>query len=173
MTQYGEHYWPPFLRQFFFLEENWHCLAARAALVNHRHDAYERFCIDYMTWRAPFVLDDSVDPSSRGGYGFGNIVPPQNTPSSGQAEAQAAAIMVRLARGEDVTAERRLLSESLRFLLRQQWRGAECFACAIPQAAIGGFSESMQSSQIRVDYVQHALSGLGHGLSALDLPTRP
>ena len=39
------------MRDFFFFEENWHCLAARAALAHHRRDDYERFCLDYVTMK--------------------------------------------------------------------------------------------------------------------------
>jgi len=49
-------YWSHPLRNFFFIEENWHCLAARAALDHHRHAAYEQFCLDYTRFRSRFAL---------------------------------------------------------------------------------------------------------------------
>jgi hypothetical protein len=42
-----------------------------------------------------------VAPAHRGGLGFSNLVPPHNTPTAGTGEVLAAAIAVRLARGED------------------------------------------------------------------------
>jgi len=169
MVHTAEGYWPPFLRRFFFLEENWHCLAARAALAHHRHDGYQRFCLDYVASRRRFLLGDEVAAAHRGGLGFGNLVPPQSTPTAGHGEALAAAIAVRLARGEDPAAERADLRRALAFLLRHQWRAEDCFACVAPERVAGGFSESIASPAIRIDYVQHAWAALGHGGRALGL----
>lgn len=169
MSHYATDYWPVFLRDFFFLEENWHCLAARAALEHHPHAAYERFCLDYVESRARLVLDErsGVDRALRGGFGFGNVVPPQNTPTAGHGEALAAAISIKDARGLDATEERRTLREILRFLLRAQWRPAHAFASAGPGRVLGGWGESLAAPDIRIDYVQHAWAALGHGAPLL------
>jgi hypothetical protein len=171
MSFYAERYWPAILRPFFFLEENWHCLAARAALPRLADPRYERLCLDYVASRHRLVLDedDGVDESLVGGFGFGNVVPPQNTPSAGNGEALAAAIAIKDARGLDASAERRTLARTLRFLLRNQWRTADCFACPRPELVVGGFSESLAAPQIRIDYVQHAWAALGHGGRVLGL----
>jgi len=167
MSYFAHDYWPSFLRPLFFLEENWHCLTARAALPFHRHDGYEQLCLDYAASRHRFLLGEDVAPAHRGGLGFSNLVPPHNTPTAGTGEVLAAAIAVRLARGEDPTVERADLRRVLAFLLRNQWRGPECFACAAPERVAGGFSESVASPAIRIDYVQHAWAALGHGASVL------
>lgn len=160
-------YWPSFLRPLFFLEENWHCLAARAALAHHRHDGYERFCLDYAAARHRFLLGDGVTAAYRGGMGFGNIVPPQSTPTAGQGEVLAAAVALRAARGEPGDTERDDLRRVLTFLVRHQWRAADCFWCAAPEAIAGGFSESLSSPTIRIDYVQHAWAAIAHGARSL------
>jgi hypothetical protein len=43
MTYFADDYWNHALYGFFFLEENWHCLGARAALGIHRHARNEQF----------------------------------------------------------------------------------------------------------------------------------
>jgi hypothetical protein len=158
-------YWDNFLRDFFWLEENWHCLAARASLGHHRNDAYERYCIDYMAFKRRLVLDEDsrVAPEFVGSYSLGNILPPVNTPAAGFGEGLGAAIAIKEARGEDTTEDRELMKSVIRFLLRQQWSPRTCFACAPNRTVVGGFSESASAPEIRIDYTQHAWAALGHG----------
>ncbi len=167
-------YWPSPLRDFFFLKENWHCLAARAALRSHRHDGYERFCIDYASYKARLLLgpDDDVDLELEGGYGFGNIVPPHTGSSGGLGEAIGAAIALRVARGEDASAERARLERVLTFLVRQQAQPELCFACRSP-VATGWFSGFMVGPTGRIDHIQHPWSALGHGAHALGWREHP
>jgi hypothetical protein len=165
MGFYTGPYWDTFVRDFFWLEENWHCLAARASLGHHRNDAYERFCIDYMTYKGRVVLDEHSDvaPEFIGGYSFGNILTPVNTPAAGFGEGMAAAIALKHARGEDYSADVEQMRTVIEFLLRQQWTSDICFACTPHRTVLGGFSESMSAPEIRIDYTQHAWSALGHG----------
>jgi hypothetical protein len=171
MGHYARDYWPSTLRPLFFLEENWHCLAARAALASRRHDAYEQFCLDYVAFKTRLILDasDGVDDEHVGGYSLSNMLPPHSTPTAGFGEALAAAIQVKRARGMDVAAERALMTRVLDFLVRQQWTRENCFACAEGAVATGGFSESSASPMIRIDYVQHAMAAIGHGSKLLGL----
>jgi hypothetical protein len=170
MSYFANDYWTHPLRDFFFLEENWHCLAAREALSVHRHAAYEDFCWDYVTFKARLILDarDGVDPEFDGGFGFGNVVPPHNTGAAGFVEALAAALAVRSARGEAEPEARQLLGRAMRFVLRQQWTEDNCFACADARV-LGGMSEHTHSALTRIDFAQHAWAGLGHGGRVLGL----
>lgn len=166
-------YWQHPLRDYFYLEENWHCLAARAALNVHRNADYERFCLDYVAFKTRLILkmDDGIEPEFVGGFGLGNVIPPHNTATAGLGEAMAAALAIVRARGER---NRYLelaisLERLLAFLLKQQWTVDNCFAC-INRQAVGGISEHPHSSKIRVDYVQHAWAAWGHGARVLKLP---
>ena len=165
MSYYAGPYWDNFARDFFYLEENWHCLAARAALEHHRHPAYEQFCVDYMTYKSRVVLgpDSDVAPEFWGGYSMGNILVPVNTPAAGFAEGLAAAMSIKHARGDDLSEDRARMRSVVEFLVRQQWTEDTCFACAPNRTVVGGFSESMGVAEIRIDYTQHAWAGLGHG----------
>jgi hypothetical protein len=158
-------YWDGFVRDFFWLEENWHCLAARASLEHHRNDAYEQFCIDYVTFKSRVPLDERSDVAAEfiGGYSVGNLLIPVNTPAAGHGEALSAAIAIKQARGLDTSADRDQLRAVLTFLVRQQWNADTCFACTSALPVVGGFSESMGAPEIRIDYTQHAWAALGHG----------
>jgi hypothetical protein len=175
MRYYANDYWPTALRSLFYLEENWHCLAARAALKSHRHEGYERFCLDYVAFKSRLILEPSagIDPEHVGGYSLSNMLPPHSTATAGFGEALAAAIPVKIARGMDVGPDRTLLRHVLEFVLRQQWTEDVCFACAPGLAAVGGFSETSASPPIRIDYVQHAMAALGHGRAALESESAP
>lgn len=171
MDYYAGPYWSHFGSNFFFLEENWHCLAARAALGHHRHDAYERFCLDYVAFKRRLILDgDSrVAGDFVGGYGFGNVIPPHNTSTAGFGEALAAAMAVKQARGQDLEADDATMRLVLGFLLHHQWNATSCFACTHKHAVVGALSEHMASPQIRIDYVQHAWAAMHHGGSMIGL----
>ena len=172
MDYVTERYWQHPLRNFFYVEENWHCLAARAALAMHRHDGYERFCLDYVAFKARFILRaaEGGDAALAGGYApLGLLTVPQTTPTAGFGEALAAAVLLKRARGMPTDAELELLREVLAFLVQAQWDAAACVACSAAGEAVGGFSRHLASPPIRIDYVQHAWSALGHGGRALGL----
>jgi hypothetical protein len=173
MDYFAGAYWSHPLRDFFFLEENWHCLAARAALDVHRHAGYEQFCLDYVRFKGRLILarEDGVAPDFDGGFGFGSLIPPHNTGAAGFGEAMAAAIPILEARGRSTDSERALLRRVMSFLLRQQWSRDNCAFCATPDV-IGGMSEHTHSSLTRIDFAQHAWAALGHGRRALGSPLR-
>jgi hypothetical protein len=165
MGFYAGPYWPKPLRDFFFFEEGWHCQAARHALTSHRNDAYEQLCLDYVGSRARFVARaaDTSEPNFVGGYALGDIFPPSNTATSGVGEALDAAITIKQKRGLPVEADKAILRDLVTFLLRAQWSEAGCYACLKPSQVIGGFSQQLAAPSIRIDYVQHAMSAIGHG----------
>ncbi len=165
MNYYTGPYWDVFVRDFFWLEENWHCLAARASLGHHRNDAYERYCIDYMTYKSRVLLDHDSHVAAEfvGGYSMSNILIPVNTPAAGFGEGLAAAMSLKHARGDPLDADLASMRLVIEFLLRQQWTPPSCFACAPEAPVLGGFSESMSAPEIRIDYTQHSWAALGHG----------
>lgn len=172
MDYFAGPYWSTPLHDFFYLEENWHCLAARAAVGSgHRRDAYERFCIEYMTMKSRMVMDETsgVDDEFVGAYGFGDVLPPHHAATAGFAEALAAMMAVKHARKESTEKEERTLSLTLRYMLRNQWREDNCTFCTRSLRVVGGFSENVGSPVIRIDFVQHALAALSHGGRELGL----
>jgi hypothetical protein len=170
MQHYASEYWDHPLAQFFWIEENWHCLAARASLDHHRHDGYERMCLDYNRYKMRLSLDEGsgVAPEFLGAYGFGNVIAPHNTASAGLGEGLAAAIEIAERRGEDSAQMRERMRAVQRFLLAQQWLGDETFALNTKPSARGGWSESMVSPTIRIDFVQHAMAALASGQLAIE-----
>jgi hypothetical protein len=171
MNYIARDYWNHFASDFFFMEENWHCLAARASLGHHRNEAYEQFCLDYVEYKKRLILDETsgVSEDLVGGYGFGNVLLPHNTGSSGFGEALAAAMAIRRAREAPLDEDALFMRRALGFLLRHQWDDVSCFACSAQRPVQGAFGEHMASPIIRIDYVQHAMAAMGHGGRMLDL----
>lgn len=164
-------YWNPALKDFFYLEENWHCLAAQHALASHRHDAYERFCVDYMVLKKRLILEasDTDEPDYVGGVSFGALVPPYPAASAGFAEALVAVLEIERARGlEEVALEDEgRLRRILGFLLRHQLTAKTCPFCNPRAWTAGGVSGNDGWPIIRIDFVQHNLAALFHGGTAL------
>lgn len=165
MAYYAGPYWDIPLRDFFYLEENWHCLAAREALTSHRNDSYERFCVDYMTMKSRFIQRPAsgVDEDLVGSYAFGHVFPPHHTATSGFGEALAAVITIKQARGLSTERDEETMRYVLAYLLRHQWRADNCSMCSQKVRVAGAFSEHVASPLIRIDFVQHALAALNHG----------
>lgn len=171
MSYTANDYWSEFASDFFFMEENWHCLAARASLGHHRHEAYEDFCLNYVRYKTRLILDDDdmVDEDLVGGYGFGNVLLPHNTGSAGFAEAGSAALAIMETRGMEREGLEDRMRLVIRFLLHHQWSEVTAFASSAQRPIEGAFSEHMASPTIRIDYVQHAMAGMGHGGRMLGL----
>ena len=171
MAYYSGPYWDIPLRDFFYLEENWHCLAARTALTHHRNDQYERFCIDYMTMKSRFIEteDSGIDADQVGAYAFGHVFPPHHAAAAGFAEGLAAAVAVKRARGLAVDEDLATLRRTMKYLLHHQWTEDNCAMCTRKLRIPGGFSENVASPIVRIDFVQHAMAGMLHGSEALEL----
>jgi hypothetical protein len=169
MRYYAGPYWDIPLRDFFYLEENWHCLAARAALQTHRNDAYERFCVDYMTMKTRFIQrpESGIDEDLVGAYAFGHVFPPHHTATAGYGEALAAVIDIKRARGLDTTRDEETMRLVVEYLLRHQWRPDNCAMCTQKVRVVGAFSENFASPAIRIDFVQHAMAAMHHGGTVL------
>lgn len=173
MAHYSGPYWNVPLRDFFFLEENWHCLAARAALTHHRNDAYETFCTDYMDMKSRFIETETsgVDPDHVGAYAFGHVFPPHHAAAAGFTEGLAASVAVKRARGMSVEKDLATLRRTVSYLIHHQWTEDNCGVCTRKFRIPGGFSENVASPIIRIDFVQHAMAGILHGSDELGLLT--
>lgn len=171
MDNVAHAHWDIAMYPFFFIEENWNCLTARAALSHQRNDAYERFCIDYMRFKSRLILAQTSQVAAEflGGFGFGNVIPPHNTGAAGFGEAMAALIAVKRERGESTSEDEARLESVLRFLLRQQWTPETCYACA--PGVVGSMSEHIHSPVTRIDFTQHAWAAVGHGSTVLGKST--
>jgi hypothetical protein len=160
-------YWGWPLRSFFFLEENWHCLAAKAALRVDRDDRYERFCLALARWRTRLVQTEPA--GDRGAYHFGHVSAPYTTPTAGYLEAGSAALEIAKARGEPAPRLEAGLRRAMDFMVRAQWDETSCFACTTRLPMVGAYSEGLATTTVRVDYVQHAMAGLAGARRALEL----
>jgi hypothetical protein len=174
MRYYGTEWWDHPMGKLFYLEENWHCLAARAALARHRNDAYERFCIAHSDFKSSFIIgNESPTLDMVGAFALAPMIPPPNTATAGVGEALAASIAIKRARNEDTREDEERLARIMTFLLRQQWDASTCGVCQHPELVVGGFSDSMLTPWLRIDFAQHAWAALRHGAHVLGMGPAP
>lgn len=103
-------------------------------------------------------------PSYAGGYRPGV---PGATPAAARAEGLLAALRLARATGDGrATRIAEALKLGARFQLTQQFGADNSYMIANPERAAGGFRESLTSTRIRIDYVQHNISAL-LGLAAM------
>src|SRR6185369_14493812 len=124
-------------------------------------DLYEvapvRRYLDHAIRLAEVMIEDQYDENDgaeyAGGFGPG---PPRSTPAASRAEGLVSAY--RLARKAfDPRASKigDALRASAKFQLAQQFTAANSGALKNSRRALGGFRESLESSKIRIDFVQH------------------
>ncbi len=85
---------------------------------------------------------------------------PYTTPASTRLEAYVAVITLARFMGKDDTELIRAAREVSRFVRSQQFDDQNAFFLPDPKRARGGVRESIANNNIRIDYVQHAMSGM-------------
>jgi hypothetical protein len=150
-----------FLGWFAYGADAWTCLAVEAGWPDYVPPDGLDHCRGYASFlrrmqddgRGPF-------PDRLGQYGFSEILVPQTPAAAGFSEAVLAtwALARRLGvEDEDLAEQGR---RGLTALLREQTRAETAFLSREPAFVDGGFTRSSVEPEIRVDFVQHALSAL-------------
>ncbi len=85
---------------------------------------------------------------------------PYTTPASTRLEAYVAAIKLARFVGKDDAELVQAAREVARFVVSQQFDRQNAFFLPDPARAKGGVRESIANNNIRIDYVQHAVSGM-------------
>jgi hypothetical protein len=118
--------------------------------------------LDHAIRLAEVMIEDQYDENDgaeyAGGFGPG---PPRSTPAASRAEGLVSAY--RLARKAGDPRASKIgdaLRASAKFQLAQQFTAANSSALKNSRRALGGFRESLESSKIRIDFVQHNISSL-------------
>ncbi|MBV9948055.1 MAG: hypothetical protein JOZ69_14465 [Myxococcales bacterium] len=158
------HAWSFFGSRYYWGEEHWTCQAMDDLWDEAPNRAALDFCLawqafsrklQYRAGDAPFDCD--------GAYGFGPLVTPRLTPAGSRTEAVVATLEAA-ERAAVPAAERRLLEEQARramaLLVRQQFRPGLTYLFADPAAVEGAIPGTEVDWQLRIDYAQHAGSGM-------------
>lgn len=142
------------------LAELYPLLKAKQAPDAERIKAYVYRLVD-VTLQSQLLAEDNAPPDMVGGPA-GGILLPSVTPAGARSEGLAAALHMARAAGDDGRARQiqTALLQSARFQLNQQFRPANAFYLPNPARALGGFRSNAAQNDIRIDYVQHNVSGL-------------
>jgi len=153
-----------FLGRFTFGVDSWTCMAADAgfstAFGGLKKRSYLDFCLGYADFlrRLQFTPGQSSGPDFDGHFGFSNILIPQAPAAAGFAEALGAVRSLARAHGMATPELDTQISLALHALARDQIRGDNNHQVLNPAFAEGGIRRSLVQSEIRIDFVQHALS---------------
>jgi hypothetical protein len=102
--------------------------------------------------------------------GFDNGWPPRTTPAASRTEAldEAYAAAVAQKNPERIAKYAKGVSAAIWFDLNQQYRPENSYWVPDVQRVLGGFRGSPISNDIRIDYTQHTITGILHGLEAIE-----
>lgn len=126
---------------------------------------YELVRVSYLS---QLRAEEGAPPDMVGGPASPGSLPPV-TPAGARSEGLTAAWrMARDAKdAEQLELIRRVTLASVKFQLNQQYRPANSFYLPNPARAMGGFRSRADRSDVRIDYVQHNVTGLVGLLSLL------
>jgi hypothetical protein len=153
-----------FLGRFTFGVDSWTCMAAEAAfstgLAGLKKGAYLDFCLGYADFlrRLQFQPGQSAASDFDGHFGFSNLLVPQAPAAAGFAEALGAVRSLARAHARSTPDLDRQTELALLALARDQIRADNNYLVLNPAFAEGGIRRSLVQSEIRIDFVQHALS---------------
>lgn len=162
-------YWDFPLSNLFFIEEHWTCLAADELHRLFGDPAHAHLCLASAKFDRQLQHDDeSVFPDYVGGIGFTPFFPPYTTTTAGRGEGLIAAYRISERLGAPDHDLLRGIDDAVRFLVHNQYKGADGYAFRKPFAAIGGVPWNYYDPTIRIDTVQHAGSVMLHGSEILE-----
>ncbi len=162
-----------FLGRFTFGIDTWTCMAADAAFASDlqglKKPSYLDFCLGYADFlqRLQFVPGQSSGLDFDGHFGFSNILIPQAPAAAGFAEALGAVRSLARAHGVPTPVLDAQVSLAIHALARDQIRADNNHQVLNPMFAEGGIRRSLVESEIRIDFVQHALSAFVRAASTL------
>ena len=158
-------YVAPFTMKFLYGEDHWTAIAANEIWPHVKKKAYARFSYGFAVYqqRQQFVPGETFDDYV-GGYGITPFFPPHLTPAGSRTEAAVAAYRLSVARGEpryDILNQIRL---AFSYIIRHQVRPENSYMFVDPWMVDGAIRKSPVKYDVRIDYIQHTVSAMIHGL---------
>ena len=168
---------------FFYGEDHWTCLAADAAwdrLPEAHRARYADFCEGFARFldRTRFHAADGPareQPDLAGSYGFTGLIVPHPTPVGSRSEAMVSVYHLATRRGHPEAAKlaAEMVRDGMQFLLAHQIRPDGAWLMPDPAAARGGFLMNDVARYVRIDFVQHACSGMLRAAEVPELASAP
>ena len=163
--------------RYYFGEEHWTCQAMDATWADAPNPDALDFCERWQAYGRKMQFRHGETPfDAEGAYGVSPLVTPRFTPVGSRTEAAVATLEVELktptpdAEKNELEAQ---IRRSLALLVRQQFRPGPTHLFASPNAVLGGMPGSSVDWQLRIDYAQHAGSGMLRWLEVTAPPARP
>ncbi len=162
----GPKYEGCFLDRFVYGADVWTCIAAHEVWPHLKSPRYLDFCAGYSRFMRRIQYQpgwwDNADFA--GHYGFGALMVPQAPAAAGFTEAVTSAWHLSELHGRPDPALKRQAELALDALVRDQVREENSWMMPDAENSYGGFRRSLVEQEIRIDFVQHALSSLLRGV---------
>lgn len=156
--------WSFFGDRYYFGEEHWTCQTMGELWDRAPDPKALDFCLRWLAYgRAQQQHQGDSLFDGDGAYQFGTIVTPRLTPAASRCEAGVATLAAAQKAGVDPAEIARLreqLRRSFALLLRHQLPGDDAHLMVSPAAVTGAIPGSDVDWALRIDYAQHAGSGM-------------
>ncbi len=151
------------------IPDNWAIQAYSRMYRQKPNDKYAKACFDMadelLTHQyGTFKTGKVPQPDFFGG--FDNSRPPRSTPAASRTEAITEAYDLAAFRQNRAQVERygKAIMAAYWFILNQQYREENSYWLKAPHRAMGGIKGSPIANDIRIDYTQHTITAILHGL---------
>jgi hypothetical protein len=154
-----------FLGRFIYGADVWTCLAADEAWPRLDDPDYLAFCEGYARFLGRLQYEPGAwdNADFAGHYGFGALMFPQAPAAGGFGEAVTATALLARRAGRPVPDLDRQAGLALDALVREQVRADNAWMMPDPLLARGAIRRSPVEQEVRMDFVQHAVSALLRG----------
>lgn len=150
--------------------DNWAIQAYGRMYRQKPEETYARACFamadELLTHQwGTFKKNPPRHPDTHGG--FDNGYPPRTTPAASRTEALTEAYEAARFKGDEAKAAdyAKAILAAYWFDLNQQYRPENAYWMPNPSRALGGLRGSPIANDIRIDYTQHTITAILHGLS--------
>jgi hypothetical protein len=159
-------YWDHFLGSFFFGQEHWTCLAAEEVYSLEPKHEYAELCHGIGVHYDNIMHNEAETPFEEdvGGMSITHVFTPHIGGTATAAEAMVSAVVLGEKAGFDTKPLKEQLAATFGFLIRGQVTVHDLFWIKRSGQSIGGFYETATKTKIRIDNVQHSISGMARGL---------
>ncbi|MBN1336692.1 MAG: hypothetical protein JXB39_12110 [Deltaproteobacteria bacterium] len=155
-----------FLGHFIYGADVWTCLAAEEAYPRLQDPGWLDFCEGYARFLGRLQYEPGAwdNADFAGHYGFGALLFPQAPAAGGFGEAVTATAILARRTGQPAPELERQATLALDALVREQIRPDNAWMMPEPLLARGAVRRSPVEQEVRMDFVQHAVSALLRGI---------
>ena len=150
--------------RYYYGSEHWTCQAVEELWDRAPDRGALDFCLDFQTFNRPFQVSSASEFGDfEGGIAPNPFSPPRLTSTGSRTEAAVATLATALDAGRSPAELRDLVLQvqhAIAFMLRFQFSPGPRHLLSDPTRVEGGMPGSPTDMRVRIDFLQHAVSGV-------------